>query len=130
MPFMNRLTAAALVMASALTLWVAFASPKSVAAGSAAPGGTLTPCHVEGVKQEVRCGVYNVFENRRTPNGQKAAVEDRRYSAREPHPDQGPVFYMAGGPGETATELAELVMEWGDADEHEVVLLDERGTGD
>ena len=127
---MNRLTAAALVMASALTLWVAFASPESVAAASAAPGVTLTPCHVEGVKQEVRCGVYNVFENRRTRTGRKLPLKIVVIPARHPHPDQGPVFYMAGGPGETATELAELVMEWGDADEHEVVLLDERGTGD
>src|SRR5260370_31247407 len=36
---------------------------------------------------------------------------------------------MAGGPGEAATELAELVIGWGDADEHDVVLVDERGTG-
>ena len=62
--------------------------------------------------------------------GRKLPLKIVVIPARHPHPDQGPVFYMAGGPGETATELAELVMEWGDADEHEVVLLDERGTGD
>ncbi len=60
----------------------------------------------------------------------RTAELERGEPAREPHPDQGPVFYMAGGPGETATELASLVMEWSDADEHDVVLVDERGTGD
>jgi len=37
---------------------------------------------------------------------------------------------MAGGPGEAAPELADLVIGWGDTDEHDVVLVDERGTGD
>ncbi len=92
----------------------------------AASGVTLTPCHIEGVKEKLRCGVYNVFENRRTRTGRKLPLKIVLIPAREPHPDQGPVFYMAGGPGETATELASLVMEW----EHDVVLVDERGTGD
>ena len=37
---------------------------------------------------------------------------------------------MAGGPGETATELAAFVIDRGDADVHDIVLVDERGTGD
>src|SRR5260370_4514564 len=96
----------------------------------AASGVTLTHCHIEGVKEKLRCGVYNVFENRRTRTGRNLPLKIILIPAREPHPDQGPVFYMAGGPGETATELASLVMEWSDADEHDVVLVDERGTGD
>src|SRR6478672_3995271 len=84
---------------------------------------TLTPCHVEGVKEELRCGVYNVFENRRTRTGRKLPLKIVLIPARHPHPDQGPVFYMAGGPGEAATELADLVMSWGDTDEHDVVLV-------
>src|SRR5947208_5371590 len=119
----------ALALACAATLWVAFTRDRSASA-SAAPGVTLTPCHVDGVKEELRCGVYNVFENRRTRTGRKLPLKIILIHARQPHPDQGPIFYMAGGPGEAATELADLVIGWGDADEHDVVLVDERGTGD
>ena len=30
---------------------------------------TVTPCRLDGVKEELRCGLYNVFENRRTLQG-------------------------------------------------------------
>jgi hypothetical protein len=91
---------------------------------------TLKPCHVEGVKEELRCGVYNVFENRRTRTGRKLSLKIVVIPARQAHLERGPVFYMAGGPGESATELADLAMTWGDDDEHDVVLVDECGTGD
>jgi len=120
----------ALALACAATLCVAFTNRDLAASASAAPGVTLTPCHVEGVKEELRCGVYNVFENRRTRTGRKLPLKIILIHARQPHPDQGPIFYMAGGPGEAATELADLVIGWGDTDEHDVVLVDERGTGD
>jgi len=120
----------ALALACAATLCVAFTNRDLAVSASAAPGVTLSPCHVEGVKEELRCGVYNVFENRRTRTGRKLPLKIILIHARQPHPDQGPIFYMAGGPGEAATELADLVLGWGDADEHDVVLVDERGTGD
>ena len=71
-----------------------------------------------------------MFENRRTRTGRKLPLKIVLVPARTPHPEQGPIFYMAGGPGETATELMDLVVNWGDADEHDVVVVDERGTGD
>ena len=90
----------------------------------------MKSCHVPGVKDELRCGVYEVFENRRTQKGRKLPLKIVVIPARQPHPERGPVFYMAGGPGESATESAALVTTWGDADEHDVVLVDERGTGE
>ena len=128
---MRKLALTMLASAGCATLWVAFASSDAPAtSASAASAVTLKPCHVDGVKEELRCGVYNVFENRRTRTGRKLPLKIVVIPARQPHPDRGPVFYMAGGPGETATELMDLVMEWGDADEHDVVVVDERGTGD
>jgi pimeloyl-ACP methyl ester carboxylesterase len=117
----------AIALACGAILYVAFVNREPAAS---APGVTLTPCQVEGVKEELRCGVYNVFENRRTRTGRKLPLKIILIHARQPHPDQGPIFYMAGGPGEAATELADLIIGWGDADEHDVVLVDERGTGD
>jgi pimeloyl-ACP methyl ester carboxylesterase len=127
---MKKFALTVLALASAATLWAAFATSDRVTTSAAASGVRLTRCHVEGVKEELRCGVYNVFENRRSRTGRKLPLKIVLIPARQPHPDQGPVFYMAGGPGETATELASLVMSWGDADEQDVVLVDERGTGD
>jgi pimeloyl-ACP methyl ester carboxylesterase len=156
---MRKLVVTILSLASAATLCVAFVAgdwtnkstvlrnssgQKFVKAEAPSParelrgGGTsghafqisLTPCHVQDVKEELRCGVYNVFENRRAQTGRKLPLKIVVIPARHPHPDQGPVFYMAGGPGEAATELVDLVMSWGDAEEHDVVMVDERGTGD
>jgi pimeloyl-ACP methyl ester carboxylesterase len=127
---MRKLMVTALALACAATLWASFASPDHATSGAAVSGVTLTPCHVDGVKEEVRCGVYNVFENRRARTGRKLPLKIVVIPARQPQPDQGPIFYMAGGPGETATELAGFVIDQGDADEHDIVLVDERGTGD
>jgi len=127
---MQKLTITALALACAAVLWASFASPDHATSGSTAAGVKLTPCHIDGVKEQLRCGVYNVFENRRTRTGRKLPLKIVVIPARQPHPDQGPIFYMAGGPGETATELAGFVIDGGDADEHDIVLVDERGTGD
>lgn len=99
-------------------------------AGSARPGVTLTPCHLNGVKEELRCGVYQVFENRRSRQGRMLPLKIVLIPAHRPHPDQGPIFYLAGGPGETATDLAAYWINFGDAQDHDLVLVDERGTGD
>ena len=103
------------------------------ATGKAAPESprvALTPCHVEGVKEEVRCGVYQVFENRKTRKGRRLPLKIVVIPAKHPHPADGPIFYLAGGPGETATEMGELIVASGDHENHDVVLVDERGTGE
>jgi pimeloyl-ACP methyl ester carboxylesterase len=127
---MRKLGLTAFFLGVFAALWAAFTRPDESTTGPAVGSVTLKPCHVKGVvEQEVRCGVYSVFENRETRMGRKLPLKIILISAHRPHPDQGPVFYMAGGPGEAATELAGLVISWGDADEHDVVLVDERGTG-
>jgi pimeloyl-ACP methyl ester carboxylesterase len=127
---MRRLIAVALVFASAIAFLAAFSAPNTAPTGSAKNTVSLSPCRVEGVKEELRCGTYEVFENRKTQTGRKLPLKIVVIPAHHPHPDQGPVFYMAGGPGETATELTDLVVSWGDGDEDDVVIVDERGTGD
>jgi pimeloyl-ACP methyl ester carboxylesterase len=127
---LRRLAMTAIVVACGATLWAALSAADPAASAPAASAVTLTPCHVDGVKEELRCGVYKVFENRKTRKGRMLPLKIVLLPARHPHTEQGPIFYMAGGPGEAATELAELVIESGDADEHDVVLVDERGTGE
>ena len=99
-------------------------------AGAEQTGVALKPCRVKGVKEELRCGVAAVPENRRTREGRMLPLKIVVIPARRPHPEHGPVFYLAGGPGETATELVDHIIEMGDHEEHDVVLVDQRGTGD
>src|SRR5262249_14976585 len=111
-------------------LLASFARAQPPASHPAPPRISLTSCHVPDVKKELRCGVYDVFENRRIHKGRTLPLKIVLIPARRPHPDQGPVFYVTGGPGETATEAAADLIASGDCDEHDVVLVDERGTGD
>src|SRR5215470_280742 len=117
---MRKCAITVLAVATIATLCAAFASSNRMTTRPTASRVTLKPCHVEGVKEELRCGKYEVFENRKTQAGRKLPLKIVVIPARQAHPEQGPVFYMAGGPGESATELAALVMTWGDADEHDV----------
>jgi len=131
MSFVRKLALTAIASASAALFFAAFTAENL--ATSTAPESsrvTLKPCHVEGVKHEVRCGVYEIFENRKARKGRMLPLKIVVIPAKHPHPEDGPIFYMAGGPGEAATELAGLVIESGDTEEHEVVLVDERGTGE
>lgn len=125
---MTRFAVTMLIVASLILFFAAFAKEQRepTTRGSI----VFAPCHIEGVKEELLCGKYEVFENRKTAAGRKLPLKIVLLPAQSPHPNEGPIFYMAGGPGETATELADLVMSWGDNEEHDVVLVDERGTGD
>ncbi len=90
----------------------------------------LTPCHVAGVQEELRCGTYEVFENRRTRRGRKLALKIVLIPARSPHPEEAPVFFLAGGPGETNTEFAKDFLESTHRQDRDIVFVDSRGTGE
>ncbi len=130
----NSLTIKKLAIAVALvcsgSIAASFAGAQPAVSSPTRSRVLLTPCHADGVREELRCGAYRVFENRRLRTGRMLTLKLVLIPARHPHPDQGPIFYLAGGPGETATELASFIIELGDNEEHDVVLLDERGTSD
>jgi pimeloyl-ACP methyl ester carboxylesterase len=122
------LAAVALAFSAALTPAHAASQPED--SGPGRPNVTLTPCRIEGVEEELRCGVYEVFENRRTRQGRMLPLKIVLIPARQPHPEHGPIFSLAGGPGETATELVAYLISSNLNAEQDVVLLDERGTGE
>lgn len=124
-------TKPARIAAAMLTLAAALATSLASAQSGPAPARvSLTPCRLDGVETELRCGVYNVFENRQTRRGRLLPLKIVLIPARAPHPDRGPIFYLAGGPGETVTEMAPYIIGWGDNSENDVVLVDERGTSE
>jgi pimeloyl-ACP methyl ester carboxylesterase len=90
---------------------------------------SLHDCLISG--ELVRCGTLQVPENRKTPAGRPLALT----ILVGPHSDRGesrePLFILKGGPGERATVDAEdtLQMFRGVRRNHDLVLLDQRGTG-
>lgn len=83
----------------------------------------------EEAQRQTQCGVLSVPERRDRPNGRTLALAVAVARARDPARALEPVIYLAGGPG--ASALHELSI-WGGStlgDRHDVILLDQRGTG-
>lgn len=101
-------------------------------AAAAEPGAAgLAPCRLEGVAHEALCGRVRRALDPLRPDG--AAIEVH-YAvlpalARQKKPD--PVFFFAGGPGQSAIALAgsvhRLLARLGTR--RDLVLVDQRGTG-
>ena len=96
---------------------------------------TFTSCELtrpgSGAHAQAWCTTFNVPENRADPNSRRIGLKlaIARSDAQVPAPDL--VTLLAGGPGEAATE-AWLIEAPAFADvrkHHDVLLLDQRGTG-
>ncbi|HEY2630624.1 MAG TPA: alpha/beta hydrolase [Usitatibacter sp.] len=91
----------------------------------------LQSCRLPGVDSAVRCGTYEVWEDRAAKSGRRIklniAVIPARISARE----TDPMFVFAGGPGQGAVSIAAQVQGIFSRlnDTRDVVLIDQRGTG-
>ena len=116
-----------ILFAAAVGLFLA-AAP---AIGARAPARvTLAPCRLPGVDEELRCGVHRVPENRATGRGRMLPLKIVVLPARRPNPALGPIFYLSGGPGETATESVEGFAGAPEREEMDMVFVDQRGTGE
>jgi len=99
------------------------------------PAVSLTPCDVSGtqagVKEKVRCGSLEVFEDRVGKRGRKIALKIVVFPATNQDKSVDPLFYIPGGPGSSATEDAPyVVQEFAKIREHrDLVFVDQRGTG-
>lgn len=89
---------------------------------------------VGGAPVEAQCGTLEVAENPAAPDGRMIALD----MAWLPADDGGsagtgdPVFFLAGGPGQAATEHAAAVEHaLGEVGkQRDIILVDQRGTGD
>jgi pimeloyl-ACP methyl ester carboxylesterase len=92
----------------------------------------LVPCHVAGVERQVKCGRWEVFENRAENKGRKISLRVVVLPARQDGYFGDPVIFFTGGPGEAATSEAALIeSEWGEIGaQRDFLLVDVRGTGD
>ena len=66
----------------------------------------LSPCDLPGVNEKVRCGTYEVFEDRAARKGRKIALKVVVFPATGPTREPDPFVYIPGGPGSSATEDA------------------------
>jgi pimeloyl-ACP methyl ester carboxylesterase len=96
---------------------------------------SLATCEVpgaaEGVREKVRCGSFEVFEDRRSKSGRKIALKIVIFPASGQDKAADPLFYIPGGPGSSAMEDAPYVArEFAKIREHrDLVFVDQRGTG-
>lgn len=91
----------------------------------------LTPCNVSEVREKVRCGTYEVLEDRAARKGRKITLKIVVFPATGPTREPDPFVYIAGGPGSSATEEARYVAEAFAAirARRDLVFIDQRGTG-
>jgi len=140
---MNKRTAAA-----GLLGFLLFGCTAAADAPQASPGArivapahrlALAPCRVAvmapdyqsvlpGEGEAARCGTFSVPENRDRP-GRMLPLKVILLPARSETPRE-PVFFLAGGPGQAATSLAPGFAAAFHREEHDVVLVDLRGTGE
>lgn len=104
-------------------------------AAASAPSSRLSlhPCELPGIQGDVRCGTYEVFEDRSAKSGRtiKLKIVVLKSLGSKPAPDA--IFPLHGGPGAPATGLVELANHGilGPArQDHDVVFVDQRGTGE
>jgi pimeloyl-ACP methyl ester carboxylesterase len=105
---------------------------------SAAPGAhadvapiPLQPCRLQGVAHDALCGTLRRPLNPAAPQGVMIDVHFAVLPALARNKKPDPVFFFAGGPGQSAMSLAgpvsRMVARLGNR--RDVVLIDQRGTG-
>ena len=92
----------------------------------------LSPCPPGEGPERALCGVVEVPEDRTDPEGRMIALNVLVLPAEEQGGASDPVFFLAGGPGQAATDLAPMLGRAlaGVLRRRDFVFFDQRGTGD
>ena len=111
-----------------LLMAVALAAP-SVHAAETRPG--LSPCRLQGVEHEALCGSVRRPLDPAAPQGPMIDVHFAVLPALARNRKPDPVFFFAGGPGQSAVEIAGNVagLLGRVSNRRDIVLVDQRGTG-
>jgi len=93
---------------------------------------TLENCHLDGIKQQVKCGKLVVPENYQKPNGTKISINFAVLPAIDSSENKEPFMFLAGGPGQAAVELAPMLRTAFTEirKTRDLILVDQRGTGE
>lgn len=96
-----------------------------------ADDATPTPCRTDGLRHPVLCGSVTRPLDPDRPSGRRIEVHYVVVPATARHKRADPVFFFAGGPGQSAIALAGQVMPLFQrlANRRDIVFIDQRGTG-
>ena len=119
-----------MALLSALMAGLALAAADAPARAANAPPG-LQSCRLEGVDSDAWCGKLQRPLNPAEPQGRQIDIHFAVLPARARNKKPDPVFFLAGGPGQSAMSLAGSVsrMLTRLSNRRDVVLIDQRGTG-
>jgi len=91
----------------------------------------MKPCDNPNLTSDVLCAKYEVFENRATKTGRRIPLNIVLLpSTNQQKTAPDPLFYLAGGPGGAATTYATELFMKNLRRNRDVVLVDQRGTGE
>jgi pimeloyl-ACP methyl ester carboxylesterase len=101
------------------------------AAAAPVAGAPTQPCRLKGVEHAAQCGHLVRALDPAEPQGRKIDLHFAVLPALARHKKPDPVFFLAGGPGQSAIELAgpvgRMLARLGNR--RDIVLIDQRGTG-
>lgn len=90
---------------------------------------SMEPCPIPGTEEEARCGTYTVYENRALGSGRTIDINIIVVPALSESPRPDPIVPLSGGPGGAATTGARGWARSSFRRERDIVLVDQRGTG-
>ncbi|MGB1199117.1 MAG: alpha/beta hydrolase [Thalassotalea sp.] len=92
---------------------------------------TLEDCHIDGIKQQVQCGVLQVPENYQQADGTQININFAVIPAIDRTQNKDPLMFLAGGPGQAAAEIAAALRQGFTQvrKTRDLILVDQRGTG-
>ncbi|TWX68937.1 alpha/beta hydrolase [Colwellia sp. C1TZA3] len=95
------------------------------------PPLTLENCHIKGIRQQVQCGTLVTPENYEKPDNVQIDINFVILPAIDNSQEKQPLMFLAGGPGQAATELASYTFRrFTDIRKtRDIILIDQRGTG-
>lgn len=97
----------------------------------ASPSLMLEDCHVKGIKEQVQCGQLDVLENYQKLDGRQISINVVVLPSIDRTSTKEPLMFLAGGPGQAATELAAHIRRVFTEvrKTRDIILVDQRGTG-
>ena len=92
---------------------------------------SVEDCHIKGVKQFVKCGKLTVPENYQKPKDKQIELNFVILPAIDNSEGLEPMMFLAGGPGQAATELAGSILQSFNETRktRDIIMVDQRGTG-
>jgi pimeloyl-ACP methyl ester carboxylesterase len=118
----------AMLFAATLLLIGAFGCTQKVAPKSSALA--FEDCRLARIEQASKCLQFEVPQDHAKPESTKIKIHVAIVPSLAPKPEPDPVFFFAGGPGQAASEIGQLVEALSPLRRNrDVILVDQRGTG-